>query len=190
MGKLFGRKKKGKPDASRAAGAGDSDSDISLMTDSDLEEERQALRATLSKAITTSGPLTAGADPFDQASLWAEVGRWVARSWLIAAQTASLWHSSLAAACRCRRLLKRAAATRPLACLPPHQVDRDELERIAINIARNAVPPSGDSEDAAARLNISAAVLEKAEENDTADPLGYGRIDPRLLTLVGVHDHV
>ena len=69
------------------------------------------------------------------------------------------------------------------------QVDREELQRIAITIARNAVPPavSSDGAEAAARLNISAAVLEKAEEHDSSDPLGYGRIDTRLLTLVGGH---
>lgn len=69
------------------------------------------------------------------------------------------------------------------------QVDRDELERIALNIARNAVPPaaadgSEESAEAAARLNMTAAVAEQAEAYDSTDPLGYGRIDTRLLTLV------
>lgn len=75
---------------------------------------------------------------------------------------------------------------------PPHpthaqQVDRDELERIALNIARNALPASasGEGAEAAARLNATAAAAEKAEVHDSTDPLGYGRIDTRLLTLVG-----
>lgn len=69
------------------------------------------------------------------------------------------------------------------------QVDRDELERIALNIARNAVPPaaaagSEENAEAAARVSISAAVAEQAEAYDSTDPLGYGRIDARLLKLV------
>lgn len=65
-------------------------------------------------------------------------------------------------------------------------MDRDELERMAINIARNALPPSASVEgaEAAARLNASAAAAEQAEAHDSGDPLGYGRIDVRTLTLV------
>ncbi|KAL4452618.1 hypothetical protein ABPG75_008280 [Micractinium tetrahymenae] len=68
------------------------------------------------------------------------------------------------------------------------EVDRDELERIALNIARNAVPPaaaagSEENAEAAARLSISAAVAEQAEAYDSTDPLGYGRIDTRSLKL-------
>lgn len=65
-------------------------------------------------------------------------------------------------------------------------MDREELERIALNIARNAVPPAASDEgaEAAARLTISAAVAEQAEAHDSTDPLGFGRIDTRLLTLV------
>jgi hypothetical protein len=38
--------------------------------------------------------------------------------------------------------------------------------------------------EAAARLNASAAAAEQAEVHDSSDPLGYGRIDIRTLTLV------
>lgn len=72
---------------------------------------------------------------------------------------------------------------------PRLQVDRDELERMALNIARNTVPPApageGAAADAAARLNVAAAVAERAEEHDSTDPLGHGRIDTRSLNLVG-----
>lgn len=65
---------------------------------------------------------------------------------------------------------------------------------MALNVARNAVPPApageGAAADAAARLNMAAAVAERAEEHDSTDPLGRGRIDTRLLTLVSsVHPH-
>lgn len=63
------------------------------------------------------------------------------------------------------------------------------MERLALGIARNVVPPPpagtpGEGAEAAARLSISAAVAEQAEAHDSTDPLGYGRIDPRTLTLV------
>lgn len=67
-------------------------------------------------------------------------------------------------------------------------MERNELEHMALNIARNAVPvtPAGEGAgaDAAARLNMAAAVAERAKEHDSTDPLGRGRIDTRLLTLV------
>lgn len=78
--KLFkrGKSKKGAKEASAVV---DSDSDdISLMSeDSDWEAERAALHQTLSgKAQLSAGG--AGADPFEHASLWAEVGCQRARS--------------------------------------------------------------------------------------------------------------
>ncbi|EFN53933.1 hypothetical protein CHLNCDRAFT_136162 [Chlorella variabilis] len=150
---VFSRKKSKKKQqaqaASRAPVPAGSDSDISLMTDSDLEEERAALHAELNKPRLSASGLPAAADPFEQASLL------------------------------------------PSRSHPPHpthaqQVDRDELERIALNIARNALPASasGEGAEAAARLNATAAAAEKAEVHDSTDPLGYGRIDTRLLTLV------
>lgn len=79
MGKLFNRRKSAKP-----AAVVDSDSDtLSMMSEGsldDLEEERAALRAALSgegsaPRASGSGALTAApaVDPFEQASLWAEV---------------------------------------------------------------------------------------------------------------------
>lgn len=70
------------------------------------------------------------------------------------------------------------------------QVDTEALDRLALAIARNVVPPppvgagQEGAEAAAQRLTISAAVAEQAEARDSADPLGYGRIDLRTLTLV------
>lgn len=181
--KLF--KKSGK--AAKMAAAVDSDSDISMMTESEdleLEEERAALRAALSgegsAGRAPSGGLAAapGAlDPFEQASLWAEVIHAAPRP---VGPRAHALPPPLP--------LPPAAASPSALGPPPHQqVDRDELERIALNIARNAVPPApaGEGGDAAARLNISAAVAERAEEYACTDPLGFGRIDTRLLTLVG-----
>lgn len=53
----------------------DNDDDISLMSDSDFEEEREALRAELSKGgQQLANPAGAAVDPFENASLWAEVG--------------------------------------------------------------------------------------------------------------------
>lgn len=65
-------------------------------------------------------------------------------------------------------------------------MDPEELERIAVNIARNALPPSasGEGAEAALRLNASAAATENAGMHDSSDPLGYGRIDMRSLSLV------
>ena len=67
----------------------------------------------------------------------------------------------------------------PEAVPGPAQVDTGELKRVAITIARNAVPPSENAE-AAARINIAA----EAVQSDNADPLGLGHIDTRTLTLV------
>ena len=53
----------------------DNADDISLMSDSDFEEEREALRAELSKGgQQLANPAGAAVDPFENASLWAEVG--------------------------------------------------------------------------------------------------------------------
>lgn len=59
------------------------------------------------------------------------------------------------------------------------QVDTDELERIAVSIAQNAVVQTENSE-AVTRLHIAASAIE----SDNMDPLGFGRIDTRVLSLV------
>lgn len=74
MGKLWKRSKSSKkPSGAQSAPvAASSDSDISLLSEeSDWEAERAALRANL--AAATSGSAAAPADPFEHASLWAEV---------------------------------------------------------------------------------------------------------------------
>jgi hypothetical protein len=64
-------------------------------------------------------------------------------------------------------------------------VDVEELERIAVNIARAAVP-STESLEVGARLAMQAAAMEA----ESADPLGLGRVDPRGLALVrGTYPH-
>ena len=63
---------RGRPAAALVEGS--SESDISMMTDDqDWEAERAALRANL--AAASSGPTAAApaVDPFEHASLWAEV---------------------------------------------------------------------------------------------------------------------
>lgn len=76
----------------------------------------------------------------------------------------------------------------PCACTRGHahgvlpvlwQVDTDELERVAVNIAQNAVVQT-DNAEAVSRLNITASAIE----SDNMDPLGFGRIDTRVLALV------
>jgi hypothetical protein len=65
--------KKAKPAPAPERTGSDSD-DLSLMTDSDLEEERATLRAALNAPRLSNEALVAAArDPFEQASLWAEV---------------------------------------------------------------------------------------------------------------------
>lgn len=59
------------------------------------------------------------------------------------------------------------------------EVDGDDVQRIALNISRSAVPAAENSE-VASRLAMQAAALEA----DNLDPLGLGRIDNRQLTLV------
>lgn len=59
------------------------------------------------------------------------------------------------------------------------EVDAEELERIAVNIARAAVP-STESLEVGARLAMQAAAMEA----ESADPLGLGRVDTRGLALV------
>ena len=59
------------------------------------------------------------------------------------------------------------------------EVDGDDVQRIALNISRSAVPAAENSE-VASRLAMQAAALEA----DNLDPLGLGRIDTRQLTLV------
>ncbi len=59
------------------------------------------------------------------------------------------------------------------------QVDTDELERIAVSIAQNAVIETENSE-AVSRLNMTASAIE----SDNMDPLGFGRVDTRVLALV------
>lgn len=59
------------------------------------------------------------------------------------------------------------------------EVDVEELERIAVNIARSAVP-STESLEVGARLAMQAAAMEA----ESADPLGLGRVDTRALALV------
>lgn len=64
--------------------------------------------------------------------------------------------------------------------MPPLlQVDTDELERVAVNIAQNAVVQA-DNAEAVTRLNATANAIEA----DNMDPLGFGRIDTRVLALV------
>ncbi|KAK9836321.1 hypothetical protein WJX81_005210 [Elliptochloris bilobata] len=59
------------------------------------------------------------------------------------------------------------------------EVDVEELQRIAVNIARAAVP-SAESLEVGARLAMQAAAMEA----ESADPLGLGRVDTRGLALV------
>ena len=59
------------------------------------------------------------------------------------------------------------------------EVDAEELERIAVNIARAAVP-STESLEVGARLAMQAAAMEA----ESADPLGLGHVDTRGLALV------
>ena len=59
------------------------------------------------------------------------------------------------------------------------EVDAEELERVAVNIARAAVP-STESLEVGARLAMQAAAMEA----ESADPLGLGRVDTRGLALV------
>ena len=59
------------------------------------------------------------------------------------------------------------------------EVDMDDVQRIALNISRSAVPAAENAE-VASRLAMQAAALEA----DNLDPLGLGRIDSRQLTLV------
>ncbi len=59
------------------------------------------------------------------------------------------------------------------------EVDVDDVQRIALNISRSAVPAAENAE-VASRLAMQAAALEA----DNLDPLGLGRIDSRQLTLV------
>lgn len=56
------------------------------------------------------------------------------------------------------------------------EVDVSELQRVALGIARSAVPEL-ERADPDARLAV-------APEADTADPLGFGFLDSRTLTLV------
>ncbi|GAB4814736.1 hypothetical protein N2152v2_001782 [Parachlorella kessleri] len=58
------------------------------------------------------------------------------------------------------------------------EVDIDELERVAVTIAQNAVIQTENSE-AVSRLNITASAIE----TDNMDPLGFGRVDTRVLAL-------
>ena len=60
-------------------------------------------------------------------------------------------------------------------------MDTDELERVAVNIAQNAAVQAESGSEAVARLNITASAIE----SDNMDPLGFGRIDTRVLALVG-----
>ncbi len=55
-----------------------------------------------------------------------------------------------------------------------------QLERIAVNVSRSAMPSSSDNSELANRLAMQAAALEA----DNMDPLGLGRIDTQVLGLV------
>ena len=57
-----------------------------------------------------------------------------------------------------------------------------QLERIAVNVSRSAMPSSSDNSELANRLAMQAAALEA----DNMDPLGLGRIDTQVLGLVSV----
>lgn len=75
MGK-FWKSKSGKRQAAAPVDAS-SDSDISFVSDDevDWEAERSALRANLAAASAQATAAGAAADPFEHASLWAEVRR-------------------------------------------------------------------------------------------------------------------
>lgn len=55
-----------------------------------------------------------------------------------------------------------------------------QLERVAVNVSRNAMPSNADNSELANRLAMQAAALEA----DNLDPLGLGRIDGHALSLV------
>jgi len=55
-----------------------------------------------------------------------------------------------------------------------------QLERVAVNVSRSAMPSSSDNSELANRLAMQAAALEA----DNMDPLGLGRIDTQVLGLV------
>lgn len=55
-----------------------------------------------------------------------------------------------------------------------------QLERIAVNVSRNAMPSNSDNSELANRLAMQAAALEA----DNLDPLGLGRIDSQGMSLV------
>ena len=56
------------------------------------------------------------------------------------------------------------------------EVDAAELERVALSIARTAIPELERADP--------SAVLLPDPDADNADPLGLGYIDPRTLSLV------
>ena len=60
------------------------------------------------------------------------------------------------------------------------EVDAEELERIALAIARNAMPQSSENSDIAARMAAQLA----AAQMDQLDILGLGRIDTQNCSLV------
>lgn len=60
------------------------------------------------------------------------------------------------------------------------EVDTEELERIALAIARNAMPQNSENSDIAARMAAQAAALQM----DQQDILGLGRIDTQNCSLV------
>lgn len=60
-----------------------------------------------------------------------------------------------------------------------------QLERVAVNVSRNAMPSNADNSELANRLAMQAAALEA----DNLDPLGLGRIDGHALSLVSELGH-
>ena len=60
------------------------------------------------------------------------------------------------------------------------EVDTDELERVALAVARNAIPPDADAAEAA----LARRAQEPQLDLDSRDPLGLTPLDLRTLTLV------
>ena len=102
------------------------------------------------------------------------------------------WHtgvyirSELAQQCAHRRSSMHAFVESPptLACearlLSNSHLAAVQLERVAVNVSRSAMPSSSDNSELANRLAMQAAALEA----DNMDPLGLGRIDTQVLGLV------
>ena len=130
-------------------------SSISFISDSE-EEQRPG--------PGPAAPLPTSTRVDGAVSLWDEVRSWGAAGGM--------------AAGRCSSPDQRLVSCSGLGLMM--QVDIEDLERRALGIARNAVPPAEDRAAEVAARTLSAGPVEW----NSHDPLGLGRVDMRTLELV------